>query len=119
MERFLNDTYRSFDIQHEPIGMQCSHGQPIGFREIHQCLIFRLVRPEFFRELLRRQVLAKGGAARVVKILQQLIQSRFLSQWQTDGELQVFARGKAIDRCHSRGSRGPDARFNRLRRCLG
>ena len=78
-------------IQDNPIRMPGCDPKSICLKEPGDRPIILFARAKTFGELLRREVLSEIGAGRVINLLEQSFQRRFVAQGEADGKIQTGA----------------------------
>ncbi len=85
-ESLLDACCWAFDIHHHAVGGGVDHGEAIGFREMEDGCIVRLGGAKSGGELSYAEVLAVAGTLRIVDLLEQSVEVRFIAQRQGDGQ---------------------------------
>jgi hypothetical protein len=102
MKRSLNIADGGVHVQNHSIGMRRRHGETILLRILTNRLVIFLRRAESRSEFFGGQITVIICARRIVDFLQQVLQFILVSQWQTDGKLQMFRTIFAAQRRQSR-----------------
>ena len=116
VKSLLNIADRPGDIQQSAVRVGSFDRQPVGLREINHLLVVLLAGAKLGGELIRRQIVAKVGIARLIKLLKQVCELLAVAQRQTDGQVQARAAIKPADGSEPSGYRGHMAFENLLRR---
>ena len=75
---------RGIHIQKQPVLMLGNNDETFGTNEANERLVLCLSRPKSFGEFLRRQVMLKFRAVGIVKLLQEIREKFFVTQWQAN-----------------------------------